>query len=116
MLSQINLYILLGIMGLFCFIVFSNPDHYWQADRLAVAANAPLIINTVMMQETDAKTSILIPRRDAVKFVPFSGKAVPLRVGKMIEIDGVKIQGIQTKYGPIKYNIFGIKKIQNFRS
>ena len=91
-------------------VTHGDPDHYWQADRLAIAANAPLVMNSVMIQETDIETNILIPRRDAVEFVPFVGKAVPLRVGKTIDIDGVKIQGILTKHGPIKYSLFGIKK------
>ena len=91
-------------------VTHGDPDHYWQADRLAIMANAPLIMNASMIQESDDETNILIPRRDAIKFVPFAGKAVPLRVGKTIDIDGVKIQGIQTKHGPIKYNMFGINK------
>ena len=91
-------------------VTHGDPDHYWQADRVAIAANAPLIMNTNMIQESNTETDILVPRRDAIKFVPFSGKAVPLRVGKTIDIDGVKIQGIQTKHGPIKYNMLGIHK------
>lgn len=91
-------------------VTHGDPDHYWQADRLAITANAPLIMNSTMIQENDSETSILIPRKDAVKFIPFSGKAVPLRVGKTIDIDGVKIQGVLTKHGPIKYSVLGIKK------
>jgi len=91
-------------------VTHGDPDHYWQADRIALAANAPLIMNTSMIQELDTETNILIPRQDAIKFVPFSGKVVPIRVGKKIDIDGIKILGILTKHGPIKYSLFGMKK------
>jgi len=42
--------------------------------------------------------------------VPFTGRTIPLRVGKTVDFAGVKVLGIQTKHGPIKYSLFGIKK------
>jgi len=91
-------------------VTHGDPDHYWHADRVAMVADAPLIMNNTMVKNEGSETRILIPRRDALHFVPFTGNVSPVSVGETINIDGVKIQGIQTKHGPIEFSILGIKK------
>ncbi|NOZ54866.1 MAG: MBL fold metallo-hydrolase [Gammaproteobacteria bacterium] len=91
-------------------VTHGDPDHYWHADRVATAANAPLIMNTTMVKRAGSETRILVPRRDALQFVPFSGNVTTIQVGETIEIKGVKIQGVKTKHGPIEFSILGIKK------
>lgn len=91
-------------------VTHGDPDHYWQADQISAAANAPLIMNANMIKRVDGEIRILVPHRDALEFVPFSGKVSPVQVGETIKINGVTIQGIKTKHGPIEYNLLGIKK------
>ncbi len=91
-------------------VTHGDPDHYWHADRVARVANAPLIMNASMIRHAGSTTSVLVPRRNAVQFVPFSGKVHPIQVGETIAIDGLTIRGIQTEHGPVEFTILGVKQ------
>lgn len=91
-------------------VTHGDPDHYWQADRLAIEANAPLILNQTMVKETKGDLQILAPRRDGIRYMPFEGKAVSMSAGNSIEIGGVQIQAIPTQHGPVEYKILGIQQ------
>ena len=92
-------------------VTHGDPDHYWHADRIALAASAPLIMNASMIKQTESNISILKPRHtNKLEYIHFTGELLPLRVDEVINVDNVKLQGIQTKHGPIEVSIFGIKK------
>jgi len=91
-------------------VTHGDPDHYWQADRVASAANAPLILNKTMVKEKDGNKTILAPRRGGLQFVPYEGDVRPLNVGDANEINGIDIQTFPTQHGPIEFKIFGIKQ------
>lgn len=91
-------------------VTHGDPDHYWHADRVALAANAPLIMNANMMKTTGSMTRILVPRRGELAFVPYSGNVSPIQVGETLEVRDVTVQGIQTQHGPIQFSILGLTK------
>jgi L-ascorbate metabolism protein UlaG (beta-lactamase superfamily) len=91
-------------------VTHGDPDHYWQADRIAIEANAPLIMNQAMVKHTEQGLKILAPRRDGIRFTSFDGTVTSIEVGESIELDGVKIQGIKTQHGPIEFKLFGIRQ------
>jgi len=91
-------------------ITHGDPDHYWQADRVANAADAPLILNEMMIKQVGSEFHILAPRRRGLQFVPYAGKVFPLDVGESINLNGIQIQGLQTVHGPIEFRIFGLKQ------
>jgi len=91
-------------------ITHGDPDHYWQADRVASTANAPLILNKTMVKQAEVQTHILGPRSRGLQFVPYTGKVFPLDVGESINFNGIQIQGLQTIHGPIEFRIFGLKQ------
>lgn len=91
-------------------VTHGDPDHYWQADRVAMAADVPLILNRTMVKQAGSETQILAPRGRGLQFVPFAGKVLPLDVSETINIEGVSIQGIKTVHGSVEFRIFGRKK------
>ena len=91
-------------------VTHGDPDHYWQADRAALAANAPLVMNKTMIETHGAETRILSPRRDGLKYEMYPGETIALEAGKSIDVKGVSIQGLNTQHGRIEYSILGIKQ------
>ncbi len=91
-------------------ITHGDPDHYWQADRVASTANAPLILSKTMVKQVEVETYILGPRSRGLQFVHYTGKVFPLDIGESINFDGIQIQGLQTIHGPIEFSIFSLKQ------
>ena len=92
-------------------ITHGDPDHYWHADRIALAAGAPLIMNTSMIKQTESDIFILKPRHThKLEYTKYTGEALPIRTNETIDVGNVQIQGIQTTHGPIEVNFFGIVK------
>ncbi len=91
-------------------ITHGDPDHYWQADRVANTADAPLILNKTLVKQAGSESHILAPRGRGLQFVPYTSKVFPLDVGESINFNGIQIQGLQTIHGPIEFKIFGLKQ------
>ena len=91
-------------------VTHGDPDHYWQADRVAITANAPLIVNRTMVKEEGGEKHILAPRKDGLQFVPFAGKVQTVNVGESLAFDDMNIQAIPAQHGPIEYTILGVKQ------
>ena len=92
-------------------VTHGDPDHYWHADRIALTARAPLIMNSTMIKRDESNTYILKPRHtNKLEYIKFRGEVLPIQVDETISLDGVKIQGILTTHGPIEVSIFGMKK------
>jgi L-ascorbate metabolism protein UlaG (beta-lactamase superfamily) len=88
-------------------VTHGDPDHYWQADRVAKAAGAPLIMGKPMIRTSGSGTKILNPRRGGVHFVHYNGEIHTIDVGETVSLDSVMIEGIRTVHGPIEYSMFG---------
>jgi len=91
-------------------VTHGDPDHYWQADRVATAANAPLIMNLTMIDILGNETRILSPRRDGLKYETYPGKVIALEIGEILEVNGVTITGLNTQHGRIEFSILGMKQ------
>ncbi len=91
-------------------VTHGDPDHYWQADRVASTADAPLIVRNTMVKKAGEEIQILGPRSRGVQFIPYAGRVFPLEAKETIEIDGVNIRGINTTHGPIEFKILGMKQ------
>ena len=91
-------------------VTHGDPDHYWQADRVAITANAPLILNATMVKEMAGEKQILAPRKDGLRFVPFDGEIQTITEGDSLSLPGMELEAIPTQHGPIRYRILGIKQ------
>lgn len=83
------------------FITHGDPDHYWHADRVAKAANAPVICNQTMVRDVNGKALMLGPRDKGLAFTVELNNLHPLSVDETIEIDGMSITGIKTTHGEL---------------
>jgi L-ascorbate metabolism protein UlaG (beta-lactamase superfamily) len=86
-------------------VTHGDPDHYWQADRVAKAAGAPLIMGKPMLRKSGSGVEILNPRRGGLNFMNYDGEVHALEVCETVSIGAVKIEGIKTVHGPIEYKI-----------
>lgn len=91
-------------------VTHGDPDHYWHADRVAIAGNAPLVVDKSMVREVSGESHILTPRRGGLRFVPFDGKLLTVGVGESVKLDGMDLQILATQHGPIEVNILGVKR------
>lgn len=89
-------------------VTHGDPDHYWQADRIATAANAPLVLSETMVKRKGGKTSILAPRKGGLKYVPYRGQVIPMRINETLIINGVQVETIHTQHGPIQFKVLGL--------
>ena len=82
-------------------VTHGDPDHYWHADRVAKASNAPVICNKIMVREVKGKSLMLGPRAKGLAFTTEFNKLHTLSVDETIEIDGMSISGIKTTHGEL---------------
>ena len=88
-------------------VTHGDPDHYWQADRLAEASGAPVICGKDLVKRVGSETLLLAPRSRGVKYDTRLEKVYPLDVGEAVTLDGVRIEGIKAVHGPIVIRLFG---------
>jgi L-ascorbate metabolism protein UlaG (beta-lactamase superfamily) len=86
-------------------VTHGDPDHYWQADRIAKVAGAPLIMGKPMVKIKEQKQEILNPRRGGLDFVGYDGETHTIDIEEAILLNGVRVEGIKTVHGPIEYKI-----------
>lgn len=87
------------------FVTHGDPDHYWHADHVAEASNAPLICNKSMMKTVEGKELFLGPRDKGLAFTTSFTNTHTLSVGEQIALDGMKIKGIKTTHGELSFGI-----------
>ena len=87
------------------FITHGDPDHYWHADRVAKASNAPVICNKTMVREVNGKALMLGPRAKGVAFTTEFNHLNLLSVGETIELDGMSITGLKATHGELVLKI-----------
>lgn len=83
------------------FVTHGDPDHYWHADRVAKASNAPIICNKTMVRNINGKALMLGPRDKGLAFTTAINNYHTLSVDQIIEIDGMTIKGIKTTHGEL---------------
>lgn len=90
-------------------VTHGDPDHYWQADRMAMRSNAPLVCGKALSKTQNGKTLLVAPRgRELTSWIPFE-KAYPLDVNESVTLGEVEIQAIKTIHGPIQIPILWFK-------
>lgn len=93
------------------FVTHGDPDHYWHADRVAKASNAPVICNKTMLREVNGKVLALGPRDKGVVFTTEFKKIRTLSFDETIEIDGMTVTGVKTTHGELVLKIGPFTKI-----
>lgn len=83
------------------FVTHGDPDHYWHADRVAKASNAPVICNKTMVREINGKALMLGPRDKGLAFTTEFNKLHTLSANECIEMDDMSITGIKTTHGEL---------------
>ena len=92
------------------FVTHGDPDHYWHADRLAEASNAPIICNKTMIKNVDGKDLILGPRDKGLVFTTEVKKFHTLSVDETIMVDEMSITGLKATHGPLTFKLGPISK------
>jgi L-ascorbate metabolism protein UlaG (beta-lactamase superfamily) len=83
------------------FVTHGDIDHYWYADRLAVASNAPIICNKTMVRDVDGQSLMLGPRDKGLAFTTPINNLHTLSVSETVQLDGMSITGIKTTHGEL---------------
>ena len=90
-------------------VTHGDPDHYWQADRVAAVSHAPVVCGKELAKHDNGKTLLGAPRgRALTSWVPFEN-AHPLEVGESITLDRVTIEAVKAVHGPIVVPILGFQ-------
>ena len=87
-------------------VTHGDPDHYWQADRVAAASNAAVICGKELTRIENGKTLLIDPRgKELTSWISFNN-AYPLNEDEKVTVGDVEIQAIKSVHGPIKVPIF----------
>lgn len=84
-------------------VTHGDPDHYWHVDRVAEAANAPVICNKTMVRKINGSPLMLGPRDKGLAFTTPMKKLHTISVDETIQLDGMSITGIQATHGPLTF-------------
>jgi L-ascorbate metabolism protein UlaG (beta-lactamase superfamily) len=87
------------------FVTHGDPDHYWHADRVASASNAPVICNKTMVRDVEGEPLMLGPRDKGVAFTTSFKDLHTLSVGETIQFDGISVTGIKATHGQLVLRI-----------
>lgn len=86
-------------------VTHGDPDHYWHADRVSRASNAPFVCNRNMIRVIDSKEFLLGPRDKGLSFSAQIDNVVPIDAGSEIDVEGVRIRGLEAVHGPLVLKI-----------
>ena len=90
-------------------VTHGDPDHYWQADRVAEAAKAPVICGKNLVKRVGSETLLLAPRGRGVQYPTHLENVYPIDVGEAFDLDDVKIEGLKAVHGPLIVKFLGLK-------
>ena len=93
-------------------ITHGDPDHYWQANRVAETANAPIICGKNLVKTKDSKTYLVGPRSRGIKYDTPVEKVYPLDVGEVIHFEEFQVRGVKAVHGSIQLKLFGLIKLE----
>lgn len=92
------------------FVTHGDPDHYWHADRVAKASDAPFICNETMARDVDGRRLMLGPRSKGLVFNTEIGNLRTIAVDETIELDGMIVTGIKTTHGNLVLKVGPLSK------
>ena len=87
------------------FVTHGDPDHYWQADRVANASKASVVCNKTMIRNIEGKMLALGPRDKGLEFTTQFEKLHTIAVDETIELDDMLITGIKTTHGSLTFKL-----------
>ena len=90
-------------------VTHGDPDHYWYTDKVAEAADAPVICGRKLVKEVGAETLLVAPRGKDIQYSTHLEKVYPIDVGETVDLDDVKIEGLKAVHGPLVVKFFGLK-------
>lgn len=90
-------------------VTHGDPDHYWYADKIAEAADAPIICGKELVKKEGEKTFIVAPRGKDIQYSTYLEKVYPIDVGEVVDLDDVKIEGLKAVHGPVVIKFLGLK-------
>jgi L-ascorbate metabolism protein UlaG (beta-lactamase superfamily) len=93
-------------------VTHGDPDHYWQADRVAEAAKAPIICGKNLVKKVGSETLLVGPRSRGVKYDTPLEKVYPIDVGEVVNFGEFQVKGLKAVHGPIKLKLFGLIKLE----
>jgi L-ascorbate metabolism protein UlaG (beta-lactamase superfamily) len=88
-------------------ITHGDPDHYWQADRVAEISKAHVICGRELTKIKNDEILLVAPRGKGLSAWTLFDKAVPLDAGESVALDGVEVEGIRTVHGSIEISVLG---------
>ena len=94
-------------------VTHGDPDHYWQADRVAEASGAPVICGKDLVKRVGSEILAVAPRGRGIKYNTPLERVYPLDVGEAVTLDDVTVEGIKAVHGPIVIKLFGRKFVQH---
>ena len=93
-------------------VTHGDPDHYWQADRVAEASRAPVICGKNLVKKVGSETLLLGPRSRGIQYNTRLEKVYPLDVGEVVDLKEFQVKGLKVVHGPIKLKLFGLIKLE----
>jgi len=93
-------------------VTHGDPDHYWQADRVADAAKAPIICGKDLVKKVGLETLLVGPRSRGIQYDTPLEKVYPIDVGEAIDFKGFQVKGLKAVHGSLKLKLFGLVKLE----
>ena len=93
-------------------ITHADPDHYWQADRVAKSSKAFVVCGKEMTRVENGKTLVINPRGKGLTSWIEIENLHTMIVGEKVALDDVTIEAVKSVHGPIVVPFFGLKKKQ----
>ncbi|MBA7676468.1 hypothetical protein ES703_84709 [subsurface metagenome] len=94
------------------FVTHGDPDHYWHADKVAEASNAPIICNKTMVKNIKGKKLMLGPRDRGLAFTTPIKELHTISVDETIQLDGMSITGIKATHGTLTFKFGPFSKTE----
>jgi L-ascorbate metabolism protein UlaG (beta-lactamase superfamily) len=93
-------------------VTHGDPDHYWQADRVAETAKAPIICGINLVKKVGSETLLVGPCSRGVRYDTHFDKVYPIDVGEEVKLKEFQVKGLKAAHGPIKLKLFGLIKVE----
>ena len=88
-------------------VTHGDPDHYWHADRVAAAADAPIVCGSELVDVRNNQSYIASPRSRTFKYSTPVKRAIPMKHGESVTVDGVRFEAYPSVHGDLKLRLLG---------
>lgn len=93
-------------------VTHGDPDHYWQADRVAEVAKAPIICGKALVKEVGSETLLVGPRSRGATYDTPLENVYPIDVGEVVNFREFQVKGLKAVHGPLRIKLFGLIKLE----